>query len=234
MGKKTCPSSWALERILLDEAGVAADVRAHSESCELCQAELERRRQVGSEFMTSSAARELASKLVGERPPRKVAPLWGLAAMAALAVVGAISLLPRARDPVVSDLTPKGESQLGLWVERSGANVLLTEPVPELQVGDRLQAEVATQRASWLVLLLVDPSGDVVPIVGEGGGAMRVEAGSPGALGPSFRLDDERGRYRLLLFRAEGPFEVEVARRSAVSGERFAGDVELREFVVGP
>jgi ketosteroid isomerase-like protein len=97
--RDACPSDWALELHLLDEApGHRADAARHVATCARCQATLAAKRADGERYMSSPDAASLRLRLVdGDRaaeapaarpriPPRRLVAV-GLAAAALVAAV---------------------------------------------------------------------------------------------------------------------------------------------------
>lgn len=171
-----CPSDWALERLLLGEA--EESVHQHVTECAECTQRLSKLQRSGEDYMASAEAAALRSRIEAPESTSRGAPVRTSkvrrvfpASMltAALAAAAAIALVIRAPAPpddgAVVDLTAKGGEQFELWVERNATTVpLSTEGAARVNEAERLQASVGLDSARHVAVLVVTPSGDVVPL----------------------------------------------------------------------
>lgn len=258
-GANDCPSSWALQRFALCPRESDEVTAKHVATCARCQEFVAQLQAEGASYMSSPAADALQQRLVGleaegrppsvGRGPRVWA--WGgaLAAAACLALFFSTSTTERTvGHPQVSilhgplheqwdPLTPKGTAQLALWVGDQGeAQVELAESAV-LHSGERVQPVFSAPKDGFVALLLTLPSGERIQLYpAELQQSAPVQASPRAPLGPSFRLDDEVGSYRVAAYFAESTFSTQVllATDSAHEEPTFQGLVLVRRFEVKP
>lgn len=254
-----CPSSWALQRFALCPQESDETTAKHVATCARCQEFVAQRQAEGASYMSSPAADALQRRLVGleaEGQPHSGAPgprlwVWGgaLAAAASLALFFSTSGTERnGQHPQVSvppdppheqldPLMPKGTAQLALWVGDQGeAQVELAESAV-LHSGERVQPVFSAPRDGFIALLLTLPSGERVQLYpAELQQSAPVQASPRAPLGPSFRLDDEVGSYRVAAYFAEASFSTQalLVTDSAHEEPTFHGLVLVRRFEVKP
>lgn len=230
-----CPSNWALDRLLLGEA--EESVHQHVTQCAECTQRLSELQRSGEDYMASAEAAALRSRIealestcrgtpVRASKIRRLFPASMLTAT--LAAAAAIALLIRAPGPpdegAAVDLTAKGGEQFELWVERNAITVPLpTEGAARVNETERLQASVGLDSARHVAVLVVTPSGDVVPLVSDGSGhSVKAEARPTSALGPSFRLTEELGVYRVVALFSETPFALDLVEQKLTERSELA------------
>jgi hypothetical protein len=260
MSERTeCPSGWAIEQSLLGEA--SAEVQAHLDGCERCQAELTTRREQGRDYMTSEAANALRRQFAGahatcEAPPpsravsgapsRGASAAFGWAALAIAAAVGALFLGPLAAPDTPSAgerLAVKGNApQLTLWLGEEGTEAAElrsedTDKAPQTKAGARIQPALALPSSRQVALFVLSPGGQVATLLPESDARSHsLPARGSLPIGPSFRVDDEAGLYRVLAFIDKRPFDITgittALRENAPPA--FAGVILERSFRVNP
>ena len=250
----SCPSRFALERFALTGEDPERSVAAHLASCGDCRMRVSELQEQGQAYMSSPVALALRRKLDLADPaapsrrerPRTAAWFWGggLAAAAVLLLLVTSAL----REPVgelpggvhgatdgVEDLTPKGAIEFGLWVGEEGHVDAALGESPVLHPGTRVQPVFGSPRKGYLALLLTTPGGEVIRLhPASSPDAAPVEAGPLASVGPSFRLDEEVGPYRVTAYFSETGFSVADLGQSAGQDEAsFPGHVLERRFEVG-
>lgn len=251
----TCPSRLALQRFASGEPDPESRVAAHLPLCNDCQRRVREYEEWGRAYVDSPAAHSLRQRLgdleakAASRPGRTGSRLWAwggaLAAAAALALV--LSVGPRdpsgARlDPAlageeggqVDALSPKGAAQLVLWLGDEGQTSQRVGESSILHPGDRLQPGFGAPGRGFVALVLITPSGEAMQLhpLGQPQGAP-LEARAPAPLGPSFRLDEELGAYRLVAYFSESGFStVPLVARGSDDAAAFSGLVLLHRFEV--
>lgn len=246
-----CPSNWALEQLLLGEA--EPSVHQHLAECAECAERLSELRHCGEDYMASAGAAALRSRLAAADAPSKGTPvrpskvrrLFPASLLTAtLATAAAVVLVLRTPGPapgdlMVSDLTAKGGEQFELWVERNSTTLPLptTGAGARVNAGERLQTSVGLPSARDIAVLVVTPNGETIPLISDGSGrSTRTDARPTGALGPSFRPDEERGEYRVVGLFSETEFSLDAVMQELAEHQElsFQGVVIERSFRVEP
>jgi len=215
----SCPSVFALQRFTLAGEDRGGDIGAHVSSCPDCQALARQHEQWGAEYISSPAARSLGQRLAeleGARSPQrdgstraKWAWLGSLAAAAALALTVTLSGDPHVSsdDAEVELLRPKGGAQLSLWVGDEGRVQSELDEGAVLSPGDRVQVVFGGTDQGFVAVFVTTPAGQLIRVhPATGVWAAALEPGAPAPLGPSFRLDEETGRYEVTVYFAETKF----------------------------
>jgi hypothetical protein len=208
-----CPSTLALERVLLGET--PAETTAHVDGCDHCRAELETRRQQGEAFMASSAATDLRGRLargesVSTRQSQFQRVLWPALAFAAAFLLWLVS--EQQSRPGMSDgamLAAKGQAALSLWQGEAGdvAREVTAGEDQQVAPGTRIQPALSLAEPSQVALFVVDPKGVVTTLVADAGRSLYLPARAAEPLGPSFRLDAELGDYTVVACVGAEPFD---------------------------
>lgn len=235
-----CPPAWALQRYAACPEEAEAGTAEHVAVCPRCQDFVAERRAEGAAYMRSPAADALRQRLAQAEGAKAVvvrprAWAWGgvLAAAAAVAISFSSAGPEQAdSDPrAVDGLNPKGMAQLALFVGDEGQAPSELEAPATLLPGTRLQPAFSAPKAGFVALVLTSPAGERVRLYPAGQEqSAPVEAGPSTPLGPSFRLDDEVGRYRVTAYFADESFPTQPLLGAAP--ERFHGVVLTREFAV--
>lgn len=242
------PEEAGPEEGKLEKTGDA--VRRHVSGCAACQRVISEHQAQGDAYMSSPSADALRQKLKGmedgaaRRTGRAGPPVfwaWGGALAVAASVALVLSTAGRegidelsSADPIES-LTAKGSAQLTLWaVDEEETGVQLGEAAV-LSPGKRVQPMFAAPSDGFVALVLTTPAGVVVPLVPAGREqSAPVVAGSPAPLGPSFRLDEEVGTYRVTAYFSESSFSTKglPVQHPKPEQSSFAGTVSTRKFEV--
>jgi hypothetical protein len=194
------PSRLDLDLLFVGSAPDAT--RAHVESCERCSRELALMHRMRDELL---AAHPHPPRIERSKTP------W-LAAIAATILIGAVLLVPRDRPE-----RAKGSTIVDLWVNRGG-EAFLFEHQP-LSRGDTLVFRYTSARR-FLIVVDVERSGKISPVIaGPDGASIPIEAGSKKTAPQGLRLDDYRGRERVIAIFSDE--KVESERLTALVRERF-------------
>jgi hypothetical protein len=137
-------------------------------------------------------------------------------------------------DGPLESLSPKGGVQLALFLGDEGQAGIQLGEAAVLSPGKRVQPTFAAPKSGFVALLLTTPAGVVVPLYPAGREqSAPLEAGAPAPLGPSFRLDEEVGTYRVTAYFSESSFSTKaLVRRPKSEKSSFAGVVSTRKFEV--
>ncbi len=259
-----CPSSFTLMRFALTREEPEAGLQAHVTTCPLCQEAIARERALGQSYMSSPAAQALRRQLddmdrrdaTRTRPPRARVWAWsgGLAAAASLLLVVSLAsrdggftsgdltgsgsgVRPKPSSSAGTALTPKGGPHLSLWIGEGEETSVELGEAPVLRPGQRVQPVFGTPTAGFVALFVTTPGGQVRQIYpASGAESAPLPAQPPGPLGPSFRLDEETGRYAVRIYFADSSFATEELSAHALpeKAPSFAGLVLTRSFEVRP
>jgi hypothetical protein len=213
-----CPSDLALEKLLLEPAGMA--VPPHLDACGRCQARLAEMRRQGEEFrrFVYPATVEAVEAAAARRPAWDLAR-W-LAPLPALAAAAAVILVVGTGTPPEDYIGSKGGSSMGLAVflqDATGPHPARDGEVVPASASVRFKVRPAHPCRLWV--LSVDAAGQVsriFPAEGEGG----VEVVRTTELPGGAVLDGQAGPERFLALCAPGPVpfdRVAGAVRAAVS-----------------
>lgn len=254
-----CPTSFALMRFALcPEEEPADSIASHVLTCAACQRAIAEHRALGQSYMSSPAARRLSQHLdeLESRAPTRarpaLRPLWAwsgaLAAAASLALVVSVASQhldlaqgdPPAAEPVgepAALLSPKGQAQLSLWVGDEGVTPTVLGEAAVLRPADRIQPVFASPSQGFVALLLTTPAGQIIKLYpGDQEQSAPWAAQPPAPLGPSFRLDEERGSYRVTAYFSESTFTTTELLTGDPEGHAasFSGLVLVHRFEVRP
>jgi hypothetical protein len=254
----SCPSSFARLRFALDPQEVDDGVAQHVAECADCQRLVAEQQAQGDAYMSSPSADALRRQLsdldegaVARTGRAGPAPVWAwggaLAAAASLALVFSLA----GRDEIMDEgpmsrpdepssggptesLRPKGGAQLTLWAGDEGEAGIQLGDSAVLRPGDRVQPTFAAPNNGFVALVLTTPAGVLVPLYPAGREqSAPLQAGPPAALGPSFRLDEEVGTYRVSAYFSESSFSTKKLQVQHAKDEAaFAGVVSTRKFEV--
>jgi len=245
-----CPSRFALERFALAGEDPERSVAAHLSSCAACRSRVSELQELGQAYMSTPQALALRQALdaadanqASRRDRPSPAPwLWGGGLAAAAGLMLVVTLISRGPStgelrgsPQGEDLVPKGAAQLALWVGDEGHADAALGDASILHPGARVQPVFGAPTTGFVALLLTTPAGEVIQVHPAGGlDAAPVHAGAPAPLGPSFRLDDEVGAYRVTAYFAEKPFPTAgLSKADSPQGMvAFSGRVLVRRFEV--
>jgi hypothetical protein len=234
-----CPSEFALERLRFGEVAASPEetrLLAHVGQCKTC-------RRVLAELAESPPPPPLDTEQIwlriaaSDRTGLGYAGRWlrerlagwrrGLIGGALLGAAAAGVLLLVARPPA-SDITIKGGGpwQLDVIARRADGSLQRLMPGARLVAGDRLRFEVATSWARGnVVLVLLDASGVVSPLVPPSGPAAIVKGGQRILLDGAIELDSSVGPERIVLAACTQPVTVDdvvgAAKRTVAAA---AGD----------
>lgn len=255
----TCPSSFALLRLATCPEEGDAHVAQHVAGCAACQRIVDEQEAQGDMYMSSPNADALKQQLSGldeAAAPRSgragPSPVWAwsgaLAAAASLVLVftmagreGIIGGKPVSQPEEASfgepteSLTPKGSVQLALWAGDEGEASLQLSESAVLGPGQRVQPTFAAPKKGFVALVLTTPAGVVVPLYPAGREqSAPVEAGPLAPLGPSFRLDEEVGIYRVTAYYSASVFSTKglLVRHPKPEDVSFSGVVSSQKFEV--
>lgn len=255
----SCPSSFALQRFALCPDEASESVEQHVGGCTTCQHFVREQRAQGDAYMNSPRAEALRQALdtaTERRTDGGSSSVWAwsgaLAVAASLALVlsltGLEGILGGGQTVSTTDdvdsvepngdaLQPKGSVQLALWVEdETKAGIQLGEPAL-LRPGQRVQPTFGAADDGFVALLLTTPGGVVVPLYPAGREqSAPYKAGPSAPLGPSFRLDDEVGAYRVTAYFAASSFSTKELQSGEPKPEArsFSGVISTRKFEVRP
>jgi hypothetical protein len=241
-----CPSSWVLERYLLDElASDRSPVAEHIATCAECRAKIAAKRADGERYMSSPEAAEVrrllrASEAIGETgAPRRssiTSRRWLLGSMSLCAAAAVLWAGGRLVSPP-DEFAAKGGPVLGLVIER-GAEPQRPFDGGFARPGDHLQPILTTSQSGYAALFVGDPRGEVTllfPVAGGEAAPVPPLAGAP--VGGSLHVDGSAATYELSLYFSSRPFALDplvAAKKAGKAPADFAGVVLTRMLQVVP
>lgn len=196
--------------------------------------------------LAADGVRALIASHQGEAPVRpmqrgRVAWAWGGALAAAASLLFFFSTSgpsPQDVEPSAPDvLTPKGTAELTLWIEDEQGEAKRLPEAAVLKPGARVQAMFTAPGPGFVALLIASPSEEqtqLYPV--DGDQSAHVAAGSGTPIGPSFRVDEETGRYRITAYFSEEGFSTRslLTEEGAHKTLPFTGQILTHNFEVQP
>lgn len=206
------PSQLALDRLRLQEPGTEM-IRAHVDSCAVCQARL----KAGDEKDVAYNASVFVGKEAHAVAKRARQTPWPVRAAAGLAVAAGLALVvvPMLREGNDGERTKGNTPELMVYRHRQGR----VEKVQEgevLSAGDALRFEVSLPHEASVVVLGVDGAGTVTPYSPLTGVGATRGAGKH-LLPETMQLDAVPGEERVLAFVCDKPVSVEQAKVAVAS-----------------
>ena len=218
-------STPALHRFRLGESAPAerTSVQAHLEACPRCAERLRLQEAAREAFVLDPIPQALRAPSSARRGPW----LWALPALAAVAALLLVALLPP-RGPTQPGIREKGEiTAMEVVAEREDGPVVLA-PGSRVVPGDRLQIRFDPGPYPWAAFAGQDGTGAIEVFK-----VLRVEPGPLRSAPFALELDDTPGDEQIFVVFAESPPDpewlVEVLDDGGSAGDAVVTSIRLRK-----
>jgi hypothetical protein len=214
-----------LEQLIADASRPAAParLRAHLGTCDQCDVRKRALEAARTQYLTEHPAAEFASAVVARaasapparvrtlKPPRVFVALAGIAAAAAIALIG---VRMREAPPPPPAIRWKGQVSLQVFARHASATVEL-HGGEVLAAGDQLAFTYALEHPRYLLLLGIDEDGVITRYFpSDGDKAVALAAGRRAQLPVGIELDAQPGVERLYALFSETAPDESAARRA--------------------